>query len=83
MIKVGECVKIPDGRIGRVREKIGSKYKIRVMRKTSRTHQFLFFASKALKAVPCPKGWMSREGYNNYIKKTLSKMKRRRVSKKA
>ena len=74
-ILIGGCVKIPDGRIARVREKKGSKYKVRVERKTSKTHQFLVFDAKELSLVACPKGWMSREGYNSYLKKTLAKMK--------
>lgn len=74
---IGSCVKIPDGRIARVREKKGNKYKIRVKRKTSETHQFLILDAKDLKPVACPKGWMSREGYNRYLKKTLAKMKAR------
>ncbi len=74
-ILIGDCVKIPDGRMGRVREKKGNKYKIRVQRKTSKTHQFLFFEAKELKSVACPKGWMSVKGYNQYLKKTLAKMK--------
>ena len=32
-VKPGDCVKIPDGRIGRVRG-IGNLYKIRILRKT-------------------------------------------------
>lgn len=76
-IVIGGCVEIPDGRIGRVREKIGGQYKVRVMRKAGTSHQFLFFKSKELKAVPCPKGWMSVEGYNRYLEKTLAKMKER------
>lgn len=76
-IIMGGCVKIPDGRIGRVREKVHNQYKIRVRRKTSPSHQFLFFAAKDLKSVPCPKGWMSVEGYNRYLKTTLAKMKTR------
>ena len=39
--KPGDCVKTPDGRTGRVREVLGSQYKVRVQRKTSKTHQFL------------------------------------------
>lgn len=76
-IVIGGCVKIPDGRIGRVREKIGSKYKVRVRRTTSETHQFLIFNRHELESVDCPKGWMSVEGYNRYLKKTLAKMKER------
>lgn len=77
-IQIGGCVKIPDGRIARVRLKIGSKYKVRVRRKTSKTHQFLTFEANRLKAVSCPKGWMSVKGYNRYLKVTLAKMKARK-----
>ena len=77
LIVIGGCVKIPDGRIARVREKINSLYKVRVRRKTGTSHQFLFFAAKDLVPVDCPKGWMSVEGYNRYLKATLSKMKLR------
>lgn len=74
-IIIGGSVQIPDGRIGRVREKINKKYKVRVRRKTSLSHQFLFFETKELKPVDCPKGWMSVEGYKRYLKVTLAKMK--------
>ena len=77
MIKSGYCVKIPDGRIGRVRGHVNGKYKVRVMRKTSHTHQFLTFQESELKVVSCPPGWMSPEGYNRYLKVTLAKMKQR------
>ena len=69
------CVKIPDGRIGRVRAKAGKKYKVRVRRKTSSSHQFLLFERHQLKVVACPKNWMSPEGYKRYLQKTLRKMK--------
>jgi hypothetical protein len=77
-IVIGGCVKIPDGRIARVRKKSGNEYVVRVRRKTSKTHQFLKFPSSKLKSVPCPKGWMSVQGYNRYLKITLSKMKKRK-----
>jgi hypothetical protein len=74
----GDCVEIPDGRIGRVREKISrGKYKIRVRRKTSNSHQFLELKNSDLTKVACPKGWMSPEGFNKYLKITLKKMKLR------
>ncbi len=76
-IQIGGCVKIPDGRIARVRQKLGKRYKVRVRRKSSKTHQFLLFDSKQLKPVKCPKGWMSPAGYNRYLKATLAKMKLR------
>ena len=75
----GVCVRIPDGRIGRVREfdKKNNGWKVRVKRNTSNTHQFIYFKSSELTIIDCPKGWMSVAGYNNYIKVTLSKMKQR------
>ncbi len=77
VIKPGDCVKIPDGRIGRVRE-IGNIYKVRVLRKTtSKSHQFLEFQKGQLTKVACPKGWMSTTGYNSYLKITLEKMRKR------
>jgi len=78
-ISQGICVKIPDGRIGRVREfdKQKKKWKVRVKRSTSNTHQFLYFTKVELTVVSCPSGWMSVDGYNNYVKITLQKMKQR------
>ena len=76
-IKIGGCVKLPDGRIGRVRERSGKGYKIRVQRQTSRTHQFVIVPAEKIKPVQCPKGWMSPAGYNRYLKTTLEKMRKR------
>ena len=77
-MQAGDCVQIPDGRIGRVRDVQPNKIRVRVMRTTSRTHQFLFFKKSQLKTVACPKGWMSPKGYNRYLRKTLEKMQRRK-----
>lgn len=76
-IQKGDCVKIPDGRIARVREIGKDKYKIRVRRKTSKSHQFLSFKKEELTGIACPKGWMSPDGYNKYLKVTLEKMNQR------
>jgi hypothetical protein len=76
-IKPGDCVKIPDGRIARVRDRIEGVYRVRVRRKTSQTHQFLELYKDDLIKVECPKGWMSPEGYNQYLKVTLEKMRAR------
>ena len=76
-IKNGDCVKIPDGRIARVRGKSGDRYKVRVRRTTSETHQFLWFSDHELELVSCPKGWMSPSGYNRYLRTTLAKMRER------
>jgi hypothetical protein len=78
-VKPGVCVKLPDGRVGRVRDKHkNGEWRVRVMRKTSNSHQFLFFKSNQLKVISCPTGWMSVEGYNSYLKKTLAKMKEKK-----
>jgi hypothetical protein len=54
--RVGDCVRIPDGRIGRIREISGGKYRVRVRRATSATYQFKTFAAGDLRRVTCPKG---------------------------
>lgn len=76
-IRSGDCVELPDGRIARVRDVSKGAYRVRVRRKTSKTHQFLQLPEEHLRKVPCPEGWMSPEGYNRYLKVTLAKMRRR------
>lgn len=80
-IAPGDCVIIPDGRVARVRENRDGTYRVRVKRKTSKTHQFLDLPRGELTKVPCPKGWMSPEGYNRYLQVTLEKMRLRRSRK--
>jgi hypothetical protein len=75
----GDCVRIQDGRTGRLREVHGGKYRVRVRRTTSATHQFLMFSARDLKRVDCPKGWMSPAGYVRYLKVTLEKMRQRQA----
>jgi hypothetical protein len=81
VIQKGDCVKIPDGRIGRVRDIVDGEYKIRVRRKTSQSHQFHIFKRDELTSVQCPKGWMRPEAYNHYLQVTLAKMKIRNSKK--
>lgn len=77
-IENGDCIRTPDGRIGRVRGKVAGKYKVcGVRRITSNTHQILTFSARELKRIDCPKGWMSPEGYNRYLKTTLVKLRKR------
>jgi len=76
-IRVGDCVRVPDARIGRVRNTVGDAFRVRVRRKTSQSHQFLMFAAKDLRRVDCPKGWMSPAGYLRYLRVTLAKMRKR------
>ncbi|MGI8546241.1 MAG: hypothetical protein ACR2M1_02740 [Gemmatimonadaceae bacterium] len=74
-IEHGACVKIPDGRIARVRDGADGAYRVRVKRKTSKSHTFLELHERDLTAVDCPKGWMSPAGYRRYLKTTLEKMR--------
>lgn len=81
-IRAGDCVRIPDGRLGRVRAAVGDAYRVRVRRKTSQSHQFLMLAAGDLRRVDCPKGWMSPAGYLRYWRVTLAKMRQRQEHKK-
>jgi hypothetical protein len=71
---------IPDGRIARVRELTNGIYKVRVKRTTSQSHQFIKVLRKDLTKIECPKGWMSPDGYNRYLRVTLEKMRLRKHS---
>jgi hypothetical protein len=74
---VGDCVRVPDGRIGRVRAVEAGRYRVRVQRPTSKTHQFLVLRAGELSRVKCPSGWMSPDGYRRYLKPTLAKLRQR------
>jgi len=76
-IRVAECVRLPDGRIGRVRSLTGDGVLVRVRRKTSQTHQLLRLPAKKLRRIGCPEGWMSPQGYARYLRVTLAKMRKR------
>lgn len=78
-MQLGDCIIVPDGRIGRVRALEGDKVKVRLMRTTSHTHQFIWYQQSELVIVACPKGWMSQKGYKRYLEITLKKMNQRRV----
>lgn len=74
---VGDCVRVPDGRIGRVRAVEKGGYRVRLQRRTSKTHQFMSFRAGELTRVACPKGWMSPDGYRRYLRPTLAKQAKR------
>ena len=80
-LQTGDCVKVPDGRIGRVRGRVGGKLRVRVRRRTSATHQFLLLTPSEVRAVPCPAGWMSSAGYRRYLRATLAKLRARTEAK--
>jgi hypothetical protein len=50
-LKLGEFVRIPDGRIGFLFERTADKYTVRVRQLTGTYHQFLYFTVQDLKAV--------------------------------
>ena len=76
----GDCVRIPDGRIGRVRARVGELlYRVRLRRMTSNTHQFREFPASELARVDCPKGWMSPECYLRYLRVTLRRMREKQA----
>jgi hypothetical protein len=79
---VGDCVRVPDGRVGRVRAVEAGQYRIRVQRRTSKTHQFLLWRAGELSRVECPRGWMSPDGYRRYLKPTLAKQRERQRTRK-
>ena len=74
---VGDCVRVADGRVGRVRAVEPGRYRVRVQRRTSKTHQFLLLRAGELSRVECPAGWMSPAGYRRYLKATLAKLRER------
>jgi hypothetical protein len=76
-MRLGDCVRTPDGRIGRVRGASGTSWRVRVRRTSSDTHQFLVLDAAQLDPVDCPTGWMSPDGYRRYLRVTLTKMRER------
>jgi hypothetical protein len=74
---IGDCVRVPDGRVGRVRSVEAGRYRVRVRRRTSETHQFLLLSGGELSRVQCPAGWMSPTGYRRYLRPTLAKLRQR------
>ena len=77
-LDVGDCVEVPDGRIGRIRAKERGKYRVRVRRTTSKTHHFLTLSASEVTLVACPAGWMSPDGYRRYLRPIDAKLRRRR-----
>ncbi len=50
-MKLGNFVKIPDGRIGFLLERRADVYMVRVPQQTGINHQFLFFTLDELKSI--------------------------------
>jgi hypothetical protein len=64
-----------------VRDRVGRKWRVRVRRRTSATHQFLLLAAGEIRKVACPPGWMSPDGYRRYLTATLAKQRARQRAK--
>jgi hypothetical protein len=78
-IRLADCVRLPDGRVGRVRALSDDDVLVRVRRTTSRTHHFVRLPRGKLRRIDCPDGWMSPRGYTRYLRVTLAKMRKRRA----
>jgi hypothetical protein len=79
-MRVADCVRLPDGRIGRVRAVSGGAVRVRVRRKGSPSRQFLQLPARKLRRIDCPDGWMSPQGYARYLRVTLAKMRKRQAA---
>ncbi|MEO8190101.1 MAG: hypothetical protein ABI682_07140 [Acidobacteriota bacterium] len=66
-MKTGECVRVPDGRPGRVRAHRAGKFSVRVRREGKTTNELLTFAAAQLKRIDPPEGWMTPAGYNRRV----------------
>jgi hypothetical protein len=67
VLQRGECVRLADGRPGRVRGKLGAKYRVRVRRSGGKSDEVLLLSGRELEKIDPPAGWMSREGYNRRV----------------
>lgn len=79
LVKAGDCVRIPDGRPGRVREREGAKFLVRVRRRGQTSNELLLFGSRDLRKIEPPSGWMTAEGYIHRLAaaRRLGKKRRR------
>jgi hypothetical protein len=80
-LRDGDCVRLPDGRVARVREVAGGTVKVRVRTPSGRSDRFESHALGTVEALECPRGWMSPEGYRRYLAETLRKARLRRARK--
>lgn len=66
-IRRGDCVRLPDGRPGRVRETRGSTVRVRVRKRGRTVDEILVLSPSDLRAIEPPAGWMSPAGYNKRV----------------
>ena len=77
-IRRGDCVRVPDGRPGRVREARGGTIRVRVRRRGGTADDVLELAPADLVAIEPPAGWMTRDGYNRRVAAARRNAKARR-----
>lgn len=76
----GDCVRIPDGRPGRVRDARGDTIHVRVRRRGGTIDDVLELAPADLSGIDPPAGWMTPEGYNRRVAAARRRAKARRGS---
>jgi hypothetical protein len=62
-LRPGECVRVPDGRPGRIRGRRGGKFSVRVRRRGGTADELLLLSPRELEPIDPPAGWMSVKGY--------------------
>lgn len=66
-LQAGDCVRVPDGRPGRVRGREGGRLLVRVRRPGSTVDELLLFRSAQLSRIAPPSGWMTAQGYRRRL----------------
>ena len=56
---------------------LGKKSRTKFEPDIGESHRLPWLIQGEVTKIQCPDGWMSPEGYNRYVRKTLSKMKQR------
>ena len=79
-ITVGDCVRVPGGRLGRVRARVAAGWRVRVRRHSGTSNEFLVLLPSQMRRIPTPKGWMTPIGYRRYLKATLARLRLRRLA---
>lgn len=75
----GECVRVPDGRPGRIREARAGKFRVRVRRRGGTTDEIVELQARDLVRIDPPAGWMTPEGYNRRVAAARRNARERRA----
>ena len=66
-LQTGDCVRVPDGRPGRVRGREGGRVRVRVRRPDSTVDELVLFRTAQLSRIAPPSGWMTPQGYRRRL----------------